>query len=81
MRISAILLAVAFTLSATSIASAAKMKASTADAGVTAQNQSNSFLGDALHPWAPSTPEPKMKKTKSKKMIEEIKPLIKIKAA
>jgi len=66
MRISAILLAAVFAVSATTMASAAKKAA--ADPGITAQNQSAMFWADALHPWA-ATPAPshhmKSKKKKS----------------
>jgi hypothetical protein len=38
-----------------------------ADPAIQAQKDSWALFNDAMHPWAPSTPEPKMRKSKKKK--------------
>jgi hypothetical protein len=69
MRKGALLLALAFAVSIPTAALAAKKKMSkpAADPAIQAQKDSWALFNDAMHPWAPSTPEPKMKKSKKKK--------------
>ncbi len=68
MRKGALLLALAFAVGVTTSASAAKKKPRAAvDPAVQSQQDTANLLGDMFHPWAPSTPEPKMRKSKKKK--------------
>ena len=67
MRKSALLLALAFAVSLPTAALAAKKSKMAADPAVQAQSDSWKFFNDAMHPWAPSTPEPKARKSKKKK--------------
>ena len=65
MRKGALLLALAFAVSATVSASAARKPK--ADPAVQAQNDSAAFFNDAFHPWAPSAAMSKSSKGKKKK--------------
>ena len=68
MRKGALLLALALAVSIPTAASAAKkMSKPAADPAIQAQKNSWALFNDAMHPWAPSTPEPKMRKSKKKK--------------
>jgi hypothetical protein len=68
MRKGALLLALVLAASIPTAASAAKKTAKpAADPAVQAQRDSWALFNDAMHPWAPSTPEPKMRKSKKKK--------------
>jgi hypothetical protein len=68
MRKGALLLALVLAASIPTAALAAKKMAKpAADPAVQAQRDSWALFNDAMHPWAPSTPEPKMRKSKKKK--------------
>jgi hypothetical protein len=58
MRKGTILLAIVFTFSAVSAASAAKRAKVMKDPAVQAQNDSWALFNDAFHPWAPSAAMP-----------------------
>lgn len=69
MRKGALLLALALAASIPTAAMAAKKMAKpAADPAIQAQQNSWAFFNDAMHPWAPSTPAPKAKGKKKKKM-------------
>ena len=69
MRKGALLLALVLAVGVTTSASAARKKPRAAvDPAVAAQQNTANLLNDMFfHPWAPTTPEPKMRKAKKKK--------------
>jgi hypothetical protein len=69
MRNGALLLALVFAVASVTTADAAKKRraGTMADPAVQSQQDSANFMNDLFHPWAPATPEPKMRKVKKKK--------------
>ena len=68
MRKGALLLALVFAVAAATTADAAKRRpAAAVDPAMQSQRDTANLLNDMFHPWAPSTPELRMRKAKKKK--------------